>query len=259
MHLAVSLYFFLATASVEVLSFAPRGTINDVWGGINITQMVFQVVGAISSPTCSATSNCTGLIMQIPECLRFAGDPSCWCSTTVSNPLHYCAICMSSPTDNTTTPDQTQAALTGHQNYHIGCNAYEAYLNGTSTTTSSSTTSSSASSASSSVYTTPTQVAIVSSPKSVSAGTIGGVVVGGLVGLALISAVVILLYRYMQNKHERIIGSTSGASMHSSPQNDYKTQYPYGPNTVHTPPPLPEPQRDNVPAPYDSRMLYQNN
>lgn len=253
MHLALSVSFFFAAASVEVLSFAPRDAVGDVWGGINITQMVFQVSGAISSPTCNATSNCTEFTtVQIPACSKFPGDPTCWCSNV--NPLHYCAICMSSPTDNTTTPDQTQAALVGHQNYHIGCNAYEAYINGTST--SSTTSSSISSSSSSSAYTTPTQAAIVSSPKSVSAGTIGGVVVGGLVGLAVVGAIVFLLYRYMQNKHERITGSTPGASILSSPQSDPKTHYPYGPGTMHTPPLLPEPQREN--APYDTSMLYSN-
>jgi len=258
MHLALSLSFFLAAASVEVLSFTH--TFGDVWGGVNITQMMFQVAGAISSPTCSANPNCTQLTtVEIPTCLGFSSNPTgCWCSNPF--PLHYCAICMSSPADNTTTPEQTQAALIGHQNYHIGCNAYLAYLNGTSTssTTSSSTTSSSSSSSSSSAYTTPTQAAIVSGSKPVSASTIGGVVVGGLVGLALISAAVLLLYRYMQNKHERVLVSTPGASVLSSPRSEPKTQYPYGPGRVHTPPPagIPEPQRDS--APYDTRILYPN-
>jgi hypothetical protein len=61
MYLALSLYFFLAASSVEALSFAPRATVGDVWGGINITQMVLQVAGAISSPTCNATQPCVNL------------------------------------------------------------------------------------------------------------------------------------------------------------------------------------------------------
>ena len=60
MYLALSLYFFLATGPVEAL-LSTRATTGPVWGGINITQMVFQVVGAISSPTCNATGNCTQL------------------------------------------------------------------------------------------------------------------------------------------------------------------------------------------------------
>jgi len=61
MHLALSLYFFLAATSVEAISFVPRATVGDVWGGVNITQMVLQVSGAISSPTCNATQPCVNL------------------------------------------------------------------------------------------------------------------------------------------------------------------------------------------------------
>jgi len=257
MHLALSLYFFLAAASVEVLSFAPRATIGDVWGGINITQMVLQVSGVISSPTCNATAYCIQLTtQQIPMCLGVLGNPGCWCSNV--NPVHYCAICMSNPTDNTTTPQQTQAAIAGHMDYHVGCNAYETFLNGTSTstTTSSSMTSSSSSSSSSSSASAPTQVRTGSGLKSVSAGAIGGVVVGGLVGLALIGAVVLLLYRHMQNKHERMVGSTLSTSIFSMPQNDAQTKYPYGPGMVHTPSPILDSQRESVP--YDTRILYPN-
>jgi len=244
MHLVLSFYFFLATALVEVLSFqvAPRATIGDTWGGINITQTVLQVSEAISSQNCNATSYCVQLITEtIPKCLRVSGDPSCWCDDV--NPVHYCAICMSNSTDNTTTPDQAQAATDGHKNYHIGCSAYESDINGTST---SSMTSSSS--------TTTTQVATGSS---ISAGTIGKVVVGGLIGLALISATVFLLYRYIQNKHERIIASTPRAYVLSTPQNDdTKTRYPYGPGTVRTLFPISDTQRENVP--YNMRIIYQN-
>jgi hypothetical protein len=61
MHLALSLYFFLAVISVEALSFASRDTVGDVWGGVNITEMVLQVSGAISRPKCNATQPCIQL------------------------------------------------------------------------------------------------------------------------------------------------------------------------------------------------------
>jgi len=249
MHLALSLYFFLVAASVEVLSFTPRATVDDIWGNVNITQMVLQVANAISTPNCNATTYCIQLTTeQIPSCLKVLGTAGCWCSN--SSPIHYCAVCMSNPTDNTTTPDQTQAAIEGHQNYHVGCTAYQAFLNGTSsTTTSSSATSSSSSSSSSSpASTTPIQVA--TGQKSVSAGTIGGVVVGGLVGLALIIATVFLLYRYMQNKHERIVGSTLRGSIYSgSMQTNPKTS----PGPVQASSPV---GGENIP--YDTRILYQS-
>jgi hypothetical protein len=61
MYLAFSFYFFLAAISVEALSFVPRATVGDVWGGVNITEMVLQVSGAISSPKCNATQPCVNL------------------------------------------------------------------------------------------------------------------------------------------------------------------------------------------------------
>jgi len=252
--LAFSLYFFLAAASVEALSFTSRATTGDIWGGINITQMVLQVQGAISSPTCNATQYCSQLIAEIPNCLKELGSPGCWCGDV--DPLHYCAICMSAPQDNTTNPEQTQTAATSHISYHIGCNAYQAFLNGTTTSNStSSITPSSSSSSSSSASTTPTQAAATSGTKSVSAGAIGGVVVGGLIGLALISATVFLLYRCIQNKHERIVGSMQTTSAFSDPK------YPYGtggtsPVTRYTPPLNLNNQREN--APYDTRILHRH-
>ena len=60
MHLAPTVYFFLAAASAEAISFVPRATIGDIWGGVNITQNVLRVAGAISA-TCNATSPCVNL------------------------------------------------------------------------------------------------------------------------------------------------------------------------------------------------------
>jgi len=243
MRLAFSLCFFFAAASVEALSFASRATTGDIWGDVNITQMVLQVQGAISSPTCSANQNCSQLVAQIPNCLKEFGNPACWCGNV--DPLHYCAICMSAPQDTTTDPEQTQTAATSHISYHIGCNAYQAYLNGTTTSNSTSSITTP----------TPTQAAATSGTKPVSAGAIGGIVVGGLIGLALISAAVFLLYRCIQNKHERIVGSMQTTSAFSNP----KSLYPYGtggnsPVNRYTPPPNLNNQWEN--APYDTRILH---
>lgn len=256
------LYFLVATASVEALSLSSRATTGPVWGGINITQMVLQVAGAISSPTCNATGNCTQLSnTEISSCLSVAGDPGCWCSTTNLDGVHYCAICMSNPTDNTTTPEQTATATQGHISYHVGCNAYQAFLNGTASSNGTSTSSSAMSSSSSfsSASTTPTQMAgTASGPKPVSAGAISGAVVGGVVALALIAAAVCLLYRGMQYRHERLVGSMRGTSAFSS-----EAKHPFGtgdnsPATGYSPPPNinPNPNIHQGIAPYyDTRML----
>ena len=55
MGLALPTYLFLAAASVKALS-----TTGDVWNDVNITTMVLQVAGAIST-TCNANANCTQL------------------------------------------------------------------------------------------------------------------------------------------------------------------------------------------------------
>jgi len=254
--LALPTYLFLAAASVKALS-----TTGDVWNDVNITTMVLQVAGAIST-TCNANANCTQLTtVEIPSCMSVLGSPGCWCSTANLNPVHYCAICMSNPSDNGTTAEQTQTAIEGHMNYHIGCNAYQAFLNGTST--SNGTTSSSTISSSSSTSTTPPQIETTTGPKSISAGAIGGVAVGGLIGLALIAVAGSLLYRSMQNKHERAAGSMQRTSALF-----HDPKYPFGtgdnsptiasppiasPPIAYTPPSNPYIRGQN--APYDTRML----
>ncbi|KIM72851.1 hypothetical protein PILCRDRAFT_15773 [Piloderma croceum F 1598] len=250
MRLALSVYFFLAAASVDALS-----TTGDIWGGINITQMVLQVATAISTPTCNATTNCTQLTtVEIPSCLTVLGSPGCWCSLANLYPVHYCAICMSTPLDNTTTPEQTQTPGESHMNYHIGCNAYQAFLNGTSTSNGTTTSSMTSSSSSASASTIPAQTATTTpGPKSIGGGAIGGVAVGGLIGLALIVAAGCLLYRRMQNKHERAAGSMQRTSVLS-----HNSKYPFStgdnsPAIAYTPPSNPYIQGPN--APYDTRML----
>ncbi|CCO35316.1 hypothetical protein BN14_09433 [Rhizoctonia solani AG-1 IB] len=79
----------------------------------NLTEDVLRVAGAISPPCAANSSWCQQLTtVVIPRCERLRGDPGCWCGN--HDPVHYCAICMSSPSDNQTTPDQMQAATAGH-------------------------------------------------------------------------------------------------------------------------------------------------
>jgi hypothetical protein len=92
MHLAFTLYFFLTAASVEAISVVPRATVGDIWGGINITQNVLQVAGAISSPTCNATSPCVNL------------------TTIEVRTFQQLHLCVSFPSSTRMTPEQS---LTG--------------------------------------------------------------------------------------------------------------------------------------------------
>lgn len=107
---------------------------------------------------------------------------------------------MSSPTDNTTTPTQTQNALECHIDYHKGCAAWEAYYNASLTSSSMVPTST----------TTMPLASITSgadSTKSSSSniGPIVGGAIGGVVVLIIILGVLFLIYRNMQNKHEQVL------------------------------------------------------
>ncbi|KAG8996379.1 hypothetical protein FRB93_000763 [Tulasnella sp. JGI-2019a] len=108
---------------------------------------------------------------------------------------------MSNPTDNTTTPEQTQGAQAYHSAYHKGCAAYSAWYN--------ATLSSSVVPSSTSTSSTPTFAPVTSSNKTNIAPIVGGAV-GGFFGLILILAILFLVYRYMQNKHEETIEGTAG-------------------------------------------------
>ena len=147
--------------------------------------------------------------------------------------------------------------------YHVGCNAYEAFLNGTAssngTSTSSSATSSSSTSSAASFTPTTTQTADTSSgPKPVSASIISGAVVGGVVALALIGAAVCLFYRGMQYKHERLVGSMRETSTFSHEAKRPFGAGDYSPATGYSPPPntypIPNIQPGNAPH-YDTRIL----
>ncbi|KAG8980183.1 hypothetical protein FRB94_004455 [Tulasnella sp. JGI-2019a] len=157
----------------------------DVWGGYNITAEVLGVQASISSPICNATVNCTMLVTQtIPTCERLNDNPGCWCSNPDS--LHYCALCMSSPVDNTTTAQQTRDATTHHANYHKGCAAYQAAYNAT---LSSSSVAPSSTSMSSSASATPTTVPATSGSSKTNIGSSVGGIVRGFVAIVIIFAV----------------------------------------------------------------------
>ncbi|KAG8935216.1 hypothetical protein FRC01_005472 [Tulasnella sp. 417] len=105
----------------------PRAIVDEIWGNVNITASVLEVYNAISQSTCAVVDAGVQLANSVvPRCLQLEGTAGCWC--TLHDPIHYCGNCMSSPTDDTTTPDQSQAAMEGHANYHLGCSAYQAYL-----------------------------------------------------------------------------------------------------------------------------------
>ncbi|QRV96598.1 hypothetical protein RhiJN_24616 [Ceratobasidium sp. AG-Ba] len=126
-----------------IMVLAPRASAQIEWPALpnNLTVDVLRVAGAISPPCAANNTWCTQLTsVVIPRCERMRGDPGCWCGN--HDPVHYCAICMSNPTDNQTTPDQTASATAGHSDFHVACNAYESLINGTATTTTSSSSSS---------------------------------------------------------------------------------------------------------------------
>ncbi|KAJ1305788.1 hypothetical protein OPQ81_010518 [Rhizoctonia solani] len=157
----------------------------------------------------------------IPRCERLRGDPGCWCGN--HDPVHYCAICMSNPADNQTTPEQTQAATAGHNAFHVACNAYEEYINGTASTTSTSMISTTSQ--------TPaaTAVSATSNNNKTPVGPIVGGVVGGVVGLALVVGIIyllaILLKRNDRRSEVRPSSVSYMSSEHKSP-NMYATPYP---------------------------------
>ncbi|KAG9105552.1 hypothetical protein FRC07_009197, partial [Ceratobasidium sp. 392] len=150
----------------------------------NLTDNVMRVAFAISPP-CANYTYCQQLtVTVIPRCERLRGDPGCWCGN--HDPLHYCAICMSSPTDNQTTADQMQAASGGHSAFHVACNAYEEWINGTSVIA----TSSISPSTSSTPAATPTAITSTGGSDKVPTGTIVGAAVGGALGLVAIAGLI---------------------------------------------------------------------
>ncbi|CAE6404957.1 unnamed protein product [Rhizoctonia solani] len=221
------LWFYLlsATAYASVATSAALNSRQIQWPTLpnNLTEDILKVAFAISPPCAANSSWCQQLTqVVIPRCERLRGDPGCWCGN--HDPVHYCAICMSSPADNQTTPDQMQAASTGHAAFHVACNAYEELINGTASTTSSTsmlpTTSQTP---------TATAVSATSSSNKVPIGPIVGGVVGGVVGLALVVGIIYLLSIVLKKNDHRSEVRPSNVSYlsseHKSP-NLYANPYP---------------------------------
>jgi len=189
----------LAMSSASANMLLNSRSVDDIWGGVNITKAALGVYDSVSSPTCNATAYCTEFVTKsVPRCITLQGTAGCWC--TLHDPLHYCAICMSNPTDNTTTPDQTQLATASHADYHKGCGAWIAYINATATGGTLSSSSVPSSSLASSASTSSTALASTSSSKSSNTGAIVGAAIGGIAGLILLLALLFFFYRHTQNK-----------------------------------------------------------
>ncbi|KAG9051506.1 hypothetical protein FS837_006682 [Tulasnella sp. UAMH 9824] len=164
---------------------------NGVWGGANITEAALEIQSAISTPTCSARETCIDFVStEIPTCLQANGAASCWCSP--SSPLLDCAGCMSHPTDESTSFDQTEAATKGILAYQAGCQAYAAYLSG-STTLSSAATATSASPL-------PTIATPAHPSTGLSSGAISGIVSGSVSFVSLCIFIGYILYKQSENR-----------------------------------------------------------
>lgn len=159
-----------------------------------LTNAALMIEGAIS-PACNATDSCVQFTTYvIPRCERLQGDAGCWCGN--HDPLHYCAICMSNPSDNRTTPDQTAAATLGHSTYHQVCNQFEAALN-------ASATASAGASSTSGIAATG-----AASSTGASSKTPIGPIVGGVVGGVAVILAIIVLVVWMRRRN----GSKPGPS-----------------------------------------------
>ncbi|KEP46804.1 SKG6 domain protein [Rhizoctonia solani 123E] len=159
--------------------------------GVQLTASALRINGAISE-ACRTDANCQTFANEVvPRCQRLQGDAGCWCGN--HNPLHFCAICMSNPTDNQTTPDQMQAALGGHTDYHTACNAFETLLNASSTAIGTATS-------------TATNAASTGSSDGGSKAPIGAIV-GGVVGgvVALIIAILVFVL-WRRNRRKEVVG-----------------------------------------------------
>ncbi|KAB5592836.1 hypothetical protein CTheo_3696 [Ceratobasidium theobromae] len=182
----------------------------------NLTEDVLQVASAISPPCAANNTWCQQLtVVVIPRCTQDVGVE------TMTPFMQYCAICMSNPSNNQTTAEQTQAATAA---FHVACNAYEEIINGTASTTSTSMSSTSTQAP------TPTAVGSTGGDNKTPVGAIVGGVVGGVVGLALIFGVIWLLSIVLQrsNNRQEIIRPSSVSFMsseHKSPQM-YAAPYP---------------------------------
>ncbi|KAF8684084.1 hypothetical protein RHS04_01690 [Rhizoctonia solani] len=203
----------------------------------NLTEDVLQVAGAISPPCAANTTWCQQLteVVVFLDANACVGTPGAGVVIT-THFMYYCAICMSSPSDNQTTADQMQAATAGHNAFHVACNAYEQLINGTAVVTSTSSSTSPATSETS----TPTAVSSNSGDNKVPIGPIVGGVVGGVVGLALVVGIIYLLAIVLKKNDRTSEVRPSNVSYlsseHKSP-NLYAAPYPQLPASYPGPAP----------------------
>ncbi|CEL54171.1 hypothetical protein RSOLAG1IB_06882 [Rhizoctonia solani AG-1 IB] len=161
--------------------------------GAQLTVAALKIQGAIS-PTCLNLQDCQTFSNEVvPRCQRLQGDAGCWCGN--HNPLHNCAICMSVPSDTTTSPDQMAAAIGGHTDYHQACNAFEKLLNGTSTTASGTSTATSA--------------AATASGDSGSKAPIGAIVGGAVGGVVALIIAILVFVLWRRNRNKETVGPSS--------------------------------------------------
>ncbi|KAG8744468.1 hypothetical protein FRC10_010138 [Ceratobasidium sp. 414] len=205
----------------------------------NLTQDVLQVAFAISPPCVNNT-----------YCQLLTG--------TV-----YCAICMSNPTDNQTTADQTQAASAGHAGecvlaaspsaltprvlvsaFHVACNAYEELINGTASTTSMAQSST----APPTVSPTASAAASNAGGNKVSTGTIVGGVVGGVLGLVAVLGIIYIISLLIKRSNQPEVSRSSVSYMGSENKSPigYNAPYPHASMTHygspgHVSPLIPQP------------------
>ncbi|CAE7086361.1 unnamed protein product [Rhizoctonia solani] len=162
--------------------------------GARLTADALEIQGAISEP-CKANDYCQTFTSEVvPRCQRLQGDAGCWCGN--HNPLHFCAICMSNPTDNQTTPDQMQSALAGHTDYHAACTIFETLLNSSSTAVGSATS-------------TATSAASTGSSNSGSKAPIGAIVGGAVGGVVALIIAILVFVLWRRNRRKEAVGPSS--------------------------------------------------
>ncbi|KIO30431.1 hypothetical protein M407DRAFT_224392 [Tulasnella calospora MUT 4182] len=111
---------------------------------------------------------------------------------------------MSSPTDNPTDRDQTQAATQGHTNYHRGCSAWQTYLN---TSAAGSLSTSQPPSTSALLPTiTQDQANNGSNTSNVSTGAIIAIANGGICSIAVAIAATIIIWKCLKNQADGAAG-----------------------------------------------------
>lgn len=162
--------------------------------GTQLTAAALKIRDAISEP-CRANEQCQTFTNEVvPRCERLQGNAVCWC--TSHNPLHFCALCMSNPTDNQTTPDQMAAALGGHTDYHTACNTLEKLLNATATDTGTASS-------------TATNAAATASSGGGSKAPIGAIVGGAVGGVVALIIAILVFVLWRRNRKRETVGPSS--------------------------------------------------